>query len=50
MLFDAPVNVYSDNHIVISDLQVNKPISKKQKKMLEKNKQIKDKKKALYQQ
>lgn len=29
MLFDAPVNVYSDNHIVISDLQVNKPISKK---------------------
>lgn len=29
MLFDAPVNVYSDRHVVISDLQVSKPLTKK---------------------
>jgi hypothetical protein len=32
MLFDSAINVYSDSHVVLSDLHVNKPISKRNKK------------------
>ena len=31
MLFDSPVNVYSDSHVILSDLQISKPMSKKER-------------------
>lgn len=63
MLFDAPVNVYSDSHVVLDDLQVAKPISKKeiawrkkeqerlerQKRIWDAMKQDEDNRKGIYQ-
>jgi len=35
MLFDAPINVYSDSKVILSDLTMKKPISAKERKRKE---------------
>lgn len=37
MLFDAPVNVYSDSKVILSDLTIKKPISAKERKKRERD-------------